>query len=193
MKKARYHIKKAFQYYNDPLRLAIVLEAPLLVPIQSDVEREVNRYINLRVSKDTIVCDIPFNKRTQDYTRTVSCKINGKTIDDMLFDPGADKVQLSRDKAKEIGITEDDIIDPTYLVKDANGRKVQVPLVSLKRVEIGDIVLENVQAIINNAPDAQLLLGCTVWNNLKVEMPSPVNKGMIRLTYIKESVEIPKN
>lgn len=196
IKKAEYHLAKSLEYSSVPIMLAYTLNSPLLAPIQTFVEKEVDWHkkrfdiSESRIRKDTIVCDIPFNRNT-DYTKTVNCVINGEPIDDMLFDPGADKIQLTQAKAKGIGITTDDIIG-TVKTKSANGEIVKKQLVSLKKVEIGDIVLENVQAYIDENNNAPLLLGCTVWNNLKVEMPSPVNKGMIRLTYIKESVEIPE-
>ena len=195
-KKAEYHLAKSLEYSHNPMLLAYILKAPLLDSIQDFAYGEVNRYkksLGLSESlirKDTIISDIPFT-RNNDYTRTVSCMINGEPIDGMLFDPGADKVQLTRAKAEEIGITSDDVIG-MVATKNANGTTVKKQLVSLKKVEVGNIVLENVQAYIDENNKAPLLLGCTVLNNLAVEMPSPVNKGMIRLTYIKESVEIPE-
>ncbi len=192
---AKQHLKKAFEYSHIPLTLSMAQYAPLLSPIKQFVKKEADRYkryitTESPIHRDTIVCDIPFKKKDKNTnTRTISCVINGVPVDNMLFDPGADYVQLTKSVA--------DSIRGLFLgwqpTKDANGNPVCQKIVSLGTLKIGDIVLENVQATINEEPNAQLLLGCTVWNNLKVEMPSPMNKGMIRLTYIKESIEIPEN
>ncbi len=195
-KKAKKHFKKALEYQHDPLTLALAEKAPLLTSIHKYVEKEVGRYKKHQsitvspIHRDTLFCDIPFEKNGNYNTKTINCKINGKTVNNMLFDPGADYIQLTSQWAFDsIGIVDEDIIG-CLSPKDANGKKSGLQLVSLKTVEFGDIVLENVQALINPNTKAPLLLGCTVLNNLKVETPSPVNKGMIRLTYIKESIEI---
>ena len=179
--------------------IPFALKMPLLNPIRDHVEKEVNRYkVSLgiaepRIQDTIIICDIPFAKHNNDYTKTVKCKINDAEDElEMLFDPGADKSQLNKDDAEKIGLTYDDVIG-YVLINHANGKDIVKPLVSLKKVKIGNIELENIQAVIDSTANAKSLLGCTVWNNLKVEMPSPVNKGMIRLTYIKESIEIPED
>ena len=200
LEKAQWHISKALEYYHDPWALATVLKMPLLDTIRDYIEQEVDRYrkdlgiSESKIHRDTIVCDIPF-KKNSDYTRTVKCKFQMndsiKEIE-MLFDPGADKCQLNRIDAEKLGITDNDIIACISL-HDANGNDVIKPLVSLNKVMIGDIELENVQAVIDSTSNAHSLLGCTVLNNLKVEMPSPVNKGKIRFTYVKESIIIPES
>lgn len=198
VQKAKKHFKKAMEYNHTPLALAIAERDSLLTPIYSFVESEVGRYKkqnSIKISPihhDTIISDIPFKKNGRYNTKTIDCKINGESVNNMLFDPGADYIQLTWKEADRIGITSNDVIGwiPTT---SANGQLVSQQIVSLESVEIGNVMLENVQAVISENPNARLLLGCTVWNNLTVEMPSPINKGMIRLTYIKESVEIPKN
>lgn len=196
---AQWHFSKSLEYCHNPFALAIALKMPLLDTIRDYVEQEVNRYseklgiLESKIQRDTIVCDIPF-KKSSDYTRTIKCKFQMndsiKEIE-MLFDPGADKCQFNIDDAMSLGITNNDIIACIPL-HDANGNTVTKPLVSLNKVIIGDIELENVQAVIDSTSNAHSLLGCTVLNNLKVEMPSPVNKGKMRFTYIKESIEIPE-
>ena len=194
-KKAKNHFKQALEYQHDPLVLSLAENAPLLASIHEYVEQEVRRYREQQdimvspIHRDTLFCNVPFGKNGISNTKTINCKINGKQVNNMLFDPGADYIQLTQCMADSIGVVEEDKIG-WVSPKDANGRKVCKQLVSLNTVEFGDIVLENVQAIIEPNPTAPLLLGCTVWNNLKVEMPSPVSKGMIRLTYIKESIDI---
>lgn len=197
---AQWHISKALEYYHDPWALATALKMPLLDTIRNYIEQEVNRYrenlgiLESKILRDTIVCDIPF-KKSSDYTRTVKCKLQMNNLIkeiELLFDPGADKCQFNIDDAKNLGITNNDIIACIPL-KDANGMVVIKPLVSLNKVTIGDIELENVQAVIDSTSNAKSLLGCTVLNNLKVEMPSPVNKGEIRFTYVKESIIIPES
>ena len=200
LEEAQWHISKSLEYSHDPFALAIALKMPLLDTIRDYVEQEVNRYseklgiLESKIQRDTIVCDIPF-KKSSDYTRTIKCKFQmNDSIKEIqvLFDPGADKCQFNIDDANSLGITNNDIIACIPL-HDANGNTVTKPLVSLNKVIIGDIELENVQAVIDSTSTAHSLLGCTVLNNLKVEMPSPVNKGKMRFTYIKESIEIPEN
>ena len=190
--KAKRHLKKSFEYCHIPLALNIAQNAPLLAPIQQYVKKEIGRYlINFEapIHRDTIVSDIPFKKNGNSNTRTISCIINGIPVDSMLFDPGADYVQLTKAKADKLGV----VFIGWQIVYNADGSPNCQRIVSLDTVRIGNIVLENVQAVINDDPRAPLLVGCTVWNNLKVEMPSPDSKGMIRLTYIKESIEIPED
>lgn len=200
LEEAQWHISKSLEYCHNPFALAIALKMPLLDTIRDYVEQEVNRYseklgiLESKIQRDTIVCDIPF-KKSSDYTRTIKCKFQmNDSIKEIqvLFDPGADKCQFNIDDANSLGITNNDIIACIPL-HDANGNTVTKPLVSLNKVIIGDIELENVQAVIDSISTAHSLLGCTVLNNLKVEMPSPVNKGKMRFTYIKESIEIPEN
>lgn len=197
LKKAKKHLELAFNYCHKPLVLAIAEKAPLLASIQGYVDGLIGQYNNQQVitlspiHRDTIVCDIPYEKNGISNTRTIDCEINGVALK-MLFDPGADYVQLSKKIADSIGISNTNDSIGWTPTRSANGIVVSQPLVSLNSVKIGDIELKNVQAVINSNPTAPLLLGCTVWNNLKVEMPSPKKKGMIRLTYIKETVDIPE-
>ena len=194
LEQAKEHLSKAFMFFHEPWSIAFALKAPMLESIKEYVELEVERYKKeLGISappihRDTIVCDIPFRKRRVDNTRTISSVINGEPCDKMLFDPGANYMQITPEIATRIGITEDDVIGSQQFDL-ANGDVAEGKLVSLKEVRLGNIVLENVQAVIGIRP----LIGCSIWNNLKVEMPSPVNKWMIRLTYIKESIEIPED
>lgn len=190
--KAKRHLKKSFEYCHIPLVLYLAQNAPLLAPIKQYVKKEASRYIinvEAPIHRDTIICDIPFKKNGNSNTRTINCIINGFPVESMLFDPGADYIQLTKAKADSLGA----VFIGWQRVKLADGSYKCQRIVSLNTVKIDSIVLENVQAVINDDPRAPLLIGCTVWNNLKVEMPSPVNKGMIRLTYIKESIEIPED
>ena len=197
VKKAKRHLKKALEYCHSPMILACTEKAPLLTPIHDYVENEVAKYrkqqdlVESSVYRETIVCDIPYKKNGLSNTRTIdSCYINDSLVSNMLFDPGADYVKLTKKEAKRIGITENDYIGWTPL-ESAFGKLEYKPLVSLDKFQIGDITLENVQAIIDESSNARLLIGCTVWNNLTVEMPA--NKMIIRLTYVKESIEIPED
>ena len=197
LKKAKKHLKKSLEYCHNPMILALIEKAPLLTPIREYVEQEVTKYkqqmekAESPIHRHTIVCEIPFRKNGLSNVRTINtCYINDSLVEDMLFDPGADYVQLTKKEADRIGITEKDYIGWTPL-GSANGKMDPMPLVSLDKLRIDSIELENVQAVINTTPGAPLLLGCTVWNNLTVEMPA--NKMIIRLTYIKESIEIPEN
>lgn len=196
LRKAKMHLKQAFVYCHTPMILSCAENAPLLENIHEYVEDLVEQYrmqqdiAESPIHRTLFVCNIPYKKRGLSNTRTIdTCYINGILVEGMIFDPGADYVKLTTTEARRIGLTINDTIGWTPLVS-AFGTIESKPLVSLDSFQIGNIVLENVQAVIDDSPNAQLLIGCTVWNNLTVEMPA--NKMIIRLTYIKESIEIPE-
>lgn len=102
---------------------------------------------------------VPLTKEDGVYYLTV--KINDVPMK-FIYDTGASIISLSATEAmfliKQGTITEDDLIG-TELVYDAQGDATESLMVRLKKVEIGDLVLENVEASIVDNQVAPLLLG----------------------------------
>lgn len=197
---ARRFLRKAFTYYCTPTELFITERKPLLSPIHKTVKEIAKKYYSKQdnysspIQRDTISCDIPFSKFSTNSTKSLKCTINGIMIDNALFDPGADYVQIPKETTDQMianGIlTSDDFIGQIQL-STFSGKDENYQLISLKSVELGRIKLTNVQAVIAHNDNAPPILGCTVWNNLQIQMPSPNDKRKIHLTYIKESISEP--
>lgn len=89
--------------------------------------------------------------------------VNGLNLD-FVFDTGASDISLSAAEAtvmvRQGKITEDDVVGQARF-SDANGDVSVGTVVILKTVQIGDIVLENVEATVVDNIQAPLLLGQT--------------------------------
>jgi len=87
--------------------------------------------------------------------------VNGLNLD-FIFDTGASSISLSMAEAmvmvKQGKITEEDVIGQAQF-SDANGDISVGTIVLLRTVQIGDIILENVEASIVDNIQAPLLLG----------------------------------
>lgn len=99
--------------------------------------------------------------RTEDGVFYLTVKINDVPMK-FIYDTGASIISLSATEAmfliKQGTITEDDLIG-TGVTYDAQGDATESLFVRLKKVEIGDLVLENVEASIVDNQVAPLLLG----------------------------------
>lgn len=89
--------------------------------------------------------------------------VNGLNLD-FIFDTGASSICISLAEATVMArqgkITDDDIVGKTQF-SDANGDVSVGTVVVLRSVQIGDIVLKNVEATIVDNMQAPLLLGQT--------------------------------
>lgn len=124
--------------------------------------------------------EIPMKKEGGVYI--VPVKINDIGLN-FIFDTGASIISISKLEfailVKNHTISEDDILGYTY-VKDATGNVSKVLKLNLKKVQIGDKVLENVEAVIEPNPKADLLLGQAALSRFgRVEID--YNKQIIRL------------
>lgn len=92
---------------------------------------------------------------------TISCEINGMK-GRMIFDTGASKVSLSKSFCEILldngYISESDFLGDGQLIT-ADGRIVDHAELLLRTVKIGDVVLENVQAVVIDNQNAPLLFG----------------------------------
>jgi len=91
----------------------------------------------------------------------ISCKINGKELL-LFFDTGAGSITLSLSEAQDLissgKLKLSDVIGKTKL-SIADGKIVDGTIVLLRSINIGDIVINDVEAIIVNAQKAPLLFG----------------------------------
>ena len=93
----------------------------------------------------------------------VPITVNGLNLD-FIFDTGASSISLSSAEAivmlRQGQITQDDIVGQKQF-RDATGGVSVGTIVLLRTVQIGDIILENVEASIVDNIQAPLLLGQT--------------------------------
>lgn len=93
----------------------------------------------------------------------VPITVNGLNLD-FIFDTGASNISLSSAEAmvmlRQGQITQDDIVGQQQF-QDATGGVSVGTIVLLRKVQIGDIILENVEASIVDNIQAPLLLGQT--------------------------------
>ena len=98
----------------------------------------------------------------------VPCKVNGLALK-FIFDTGASDVSISSAEAvfmlKNGYLNEDDLGGSEYY-RIANGDIAEGTKVTLRKIEIGDKVLFNVEASIVHSIDAPLLLGQSVMERL---------------------------
>jgi clan AA aspartic protease (TIGR02281 family) len=98
----------------------------------------------------------------------VPCKVNGLALK-FIFDTGASDVSISSTEAlfmlKNGYLNEDDLGGSEYY-RIANGDIAEGTKVTLRKIEIGDKVLFNVEASIVHSIDAPLLLGQSVMERL---------------------------
>ncbi len=98
----------------------------------------------------------------------VPCKVNGLALK-FIFDTGASDVSISSTEAlfmlKNGYLNEDDLGGSEYY-RIANGDIAEGTKVTLRKIEIGDMVLFNVEASIVHSIDAPLLLGQSVMERL---------------------------
>lgn len=100
--------------------------------------------------------------------RTMPCTVNGLKLR-FIFDTGASNVSISLSEAifmlKNGYMSEDDIKGSSYS-QIANGEIVENTTIILRKLEVGGIVLKDVEAIIIHELTAPLLLGNSAINKL---------------------------
>ena len=129
-------------------------------------------------------CEIPFTK--ENGTCYVKCKINGLPLK-FTFDTGAADVSLSMVEAnfmmKNGYLNKGDIIGKGYY-SDATGTISEGTIVNIRKVEFGDLSLDNVRASIVKNQKAPLLLGQTVLSRAgKIEIDN--EKKVLNVKYKK--------
>lgn len=138
----------------------------------------------LAEKKQEYVTEIPF---TWDGGNCyVKCKINDLPMQ-FVFDTGASDVSLSMVEAsfmmKNGYLSKNDVIGSTRF-SDANGNVNEGTVINLKKVQFGDLELDNVRASVVRNQKAPLLLGQTVLSRAgRIEIDN--QKKVIKVTYMK--------
>ena len=106
--------------------------------------------------------------------RYIWIEVNGIKLR-FIFDTGASNICISISEASVLyrqgTLTEDDIIGNEEF-QDATGRISEGTKVNLKKVKVGDNILENVEATVMDNIDAPLLLGQSVlerFGNIEID------------------------
>jgi aspartyl protease family protein len=119
------------------------------------VERTSDRYSSASRGESVI------KMRKESGVYHVPCVINGTEME-FIFDTGASDITMSLTEAKFLykqGKLTDDDIRGTHQYQIADGSIHEGIVVILRKVEIGNRVLQNVEASIMDNEDAPLLLG----------------------------------
>jgi clan AA aspartic protease (TIGR02281 family) len=98
----------------------------------------------------------------------IPCKVNGISMD-FIFDTGCYNVSLSATEAmflvKQGLLERGDILERTAF-RDANGQIDSSTTIIIRRLEIGNIVLENVLGSVTDSQTAPILFGQTAIKKL---------------------------
>lgn len=115
---------------------------------------------------------------------TIPCKVNGLSLK-FIFDTGASSVSISKSEAifmlKNGYLSENDIIGRQQF-QTASGAILEGTRILIKKIEIGGLILRNVEASVVHSNNAPLLLGQTVLSRL----------GKISIDYQSSSLIISK-
>ena len=101
-------------------------------------------------------------------TFTVPCKVNGLPLK-FIFDTGASSVKISQSEAifmlKNGYLSENDIAGVQHF-QTASGDIIEGTRIIIRKIEIGGMVLRNVEASVVHSDSAPLLLGQSVLSRL---------------------------
>lgn len=133
-------------------------------------------------SNQVITSEIPFTK--ENGVCNVKCKINDLPLY-FVFDTGASTVSLSMVEAnfmmKNGYLSKKDVIGSS-LFEDANGNINEGTTLNIRKVEFGELKLENVKASVVKNQRAPLLLGQSVLSRLgKIEIDN--TKGVLKISH----------
>lgn len=107
-------------------------------------------------------------QRMASNTFTVPCKVNGLPLK-FIFDTGASSVQISKSEAifmlKNGYLAESDITGTQHF-QTASGDIIEGTRIMIRKIEIGGMVLRNVEASVVHSDNAPLLLGQSVLSRL---------------------------
>lgn len=107
-------------------------------------------------------------KKESSGVYTLPCEVNGLKLR-FILDTGASNVSISLTEAsfmlKNGYLSDADIIGITN-VRTADGKIAENYTIKLRDVQIGNIILHDVDAVVSNGLDAPLLLGQSVLNQL---------------------------
>lgn len=134
--------------------------------------------------KTESVCEIPFTREGGNCY--VQCKINDLPMK-FVFDTGASDVSISMVEAtfmmKNGYLTKEDVVGSAYF-SDAVGNINEGTVINLRKVQFGDMEIDNVRASVVRNQKAPLLLGQTVLSRAgKIEIDN--EKKVLQVRYLK--------
>ena len=137
------------------------------------------------VKKEEMTSEIPFT--VENGNCYVKCKINDLPMR-FVFDTGASDVSLSMVEAsfmmKNGFLSEKDVMGSVKF-SDAVGNVSEGTVINLRKVQFGDVELDNVKASVVKNQKAPILLGQTVLSRIgKIEIDK--DKKVLKLSYLKE-------
>lgn len=193
-RKAKSSIKEALAIDHTPWMLSVSSVAPFLSPIKRYVNKLVTKYSeinNLQMKRRKTVtysAIVDFERSNGGGTFYVDCNING-IKKKLLFDTGADYLCISSDLEEELRskglLTDEDSIGVVYMT-NADNESIPHKVVRIKEIAIGnskEIVLHDINAAVIDGDDSVMLLGQTVYANLKIEI-DPLH-GVVTFTQKK--------
>lgn len=135
-------------------------------------------------SKEELTCEIPFTVESGNCY--VNCKINELPMR-FVFDTGASDVSLSMVEAsfmmKNGYLSQNDVIGSARF-SDAVGNVSEGTVINLRKVQFGDVELDNVRASVVRNQKAPLLLGQTVLSRIgKIEIDN--QRKVLKVKYMK--------
>ena len=134
--------------------------------------------------EEETVSEIPFTK--ENGVCNVRCEINGLPLY-FVFDTGASTVSLSMVEATFMmknGYLQSKDVVGNQRFQDANGNVSEGTVINLRKVQFGDVSLDNVRASVVRNQKAPLLLGQSVLSRIgKVELDN--QKSVVRVKYFK--------
>lgn len=134
--------------------------------------------------KNEYVCEVPFTREGGNCF--VQCKINDLPMK-FVFDTGASDVSISMVEAtfmmKNGYLTKKDVVGSAYYY-DAVGNINEGTVINLRKVQFGDMEIDNVRASVVRNQKAPLLLGQTVLSRAgKIEIDN--DKKVLKVKYLK--------
>jgi len=104
--------------------------------------------------------------------------LNGRVKQYFVVDTGASFTLINWNAARELGITVDE--NTPFIKASSASDVILTPLVTLNSVRVGNVEVENTEALIHNMPSYQGLLGNSFLNRFRVVIDS-VNAKMTLL------------
>lgn len=177
---------KRFAHIRNDYDMDFIRETPEFKRILEEYENKAvessEEDVTSSTSNQVITSEIPFTK--ENGVCNVKCKINDLPLY-FVFDTGASTVSLSMVEAnfmmKNGYLSKKDVIGSS-LFEDANGNINEGTTLNIRKVEFGELKLENVKASVVKNQRAPLLLGQSVLSRLgKIEIDN--TKGVLKISH----------
>ena len=164
-------------------QLSLILSLPYLSPLRKYLLSQIDERFSFqngltlkRLEADTVQAFLEYTEKER--VLLVSCNMNGVEVDSMIFDSGADMIQITKkieSRMRENGTLTDDDFLRNETIKGVGG-DVEQPVYNFRTITLGDtncqyyIELHNVTGTVAESDDALLLLGQSALSNFIIEM-----------------------